>query len=440
MEIQNRLTNASGGGGGAAAVGSGRLCLSRKSMQRPSHHPSPPTRTSKHCRHRAVQPQTTRSSSSQQLLLLLIFLTCCVSLSSASPTVLFIDDELVEAQIEARTAASEPLGSTFARLARSGTILVDQSPPPEPNSHEEEQDLLLLGADDLRKRADTPSSSSASSSSSILSTSTRRSSSSSTLAPTSTSGGIVAAETTSVQPLPTPFDMGFNNNITSNCASFMSSMLSNSTFKQCLPFSLLLQNSNSFFQTSKSLVRITQTLDFSCAADVTICTSVLNSFASNITSPSACATDLSSENPLVQQALLGLKAYKPLYTASCLRNPATSAYCFADAITNASNPTDSYIYFLPLNTSLVGGSQPTCDACLQNTMAVFEAASADRTQALASTYVSAASQINVNCGPQFVNASLAEAVNSAAVSNLHSHPAGSMAFVALLAVLITWLL
>lgn len=73
-------------------------------------------------------------------------------------------------------------------------------------------------------------------------------------------------------------------------------------------------------------------------------------------------------------------------------------------------------------------------------MAVFEAASADRTQALASTYVSAASQVNVNCGPGFVNASLAEAVNSAGVSNLHTHPAGSMGLVALVVVLITWLL
>ncbi|KAH7360327.1 hypothetical protein BKA65DRAFT_390686 [Rhexocercosporidium sp. MPI-PUGE-AT-0058] len=374
---------------------------------------------------------------------------------------MYIDEQLIEgqlqvqvqSQIQARTAASElglePLGSTFARLARSGTILVDQSPPPKPNTHEHDLDHeldldLRLGADDLKKRAETSSGSSStspsSSASSTISTSTRKSSSSSTLAPTSTSSGIVAAETTAAQPLPTPFDMGFNNNITSNCASFMSNMLSNNTFKQCLPFSLLLQNSNSFFQASKSLVRITQTLDFSCAADVTLCTSVLSSFASNITAPSACASDLSSENPLVQQALLGLKAYKPLYSASCLRNPATSAYCFADAITNASNPTDSYIYFLPLNTSLVGGSQPTCDACLQNTMAVFEAASADRTQALASTYVGAASQVNVNCGPQFVNASLAEAVNSAAVSNLHTQPAGSLGLVALLAVLITWLL
>lgn len=73
-------------------------------------------------------------------------------------------------------------------------------------------------------------------------------------------------------------------------------------------------------------------------------------------------------------------------------------------------------------------------------MAVFEAASSDRSGALASTYVSAASQVNVNCGPGFVNASLAEAVDSAAVSNLHAHPAGSMGLVALVAVCITWLL
>merc|ERR1711939_727655 len=138
-----------------------------------------------------------------------------------------------------------------------------------------------------------------------ISTSTRKSSSSSTLAPTSTSSGILAAETTSAQPLPTPFDVGFNNNITANCASFKTSMLSNNTFKQCLPFSLLLQNSNSFFQASKSLVRITQTLDYSCSADSTLCASVLSSFATNITTPSACAEDLSLENPLVQQALPG---------------------------------------------------------------------------------------------------------------------------------------
>jgi len=217
----------------------------------------------------------------------------------------------------------------------------------------------------------------------------------------------------------------------------MTSMLSNSTFKSCLPFSLLLQNSNSCFQASKSLVRITQTLDYSCRANVTTCSKVMAAFASNITSQSACATDLSSQNPTIQQARLGLLAYRPLYSASCLRNPSTSAYCFADAITNSSNPTDSYIYFLPLNISLVGGSQPTCDSCLRNTMSVFEAASSDRSSALASDYVSAAMQVNVNCGPNFVNQSLAAPVVSGSQSSL---PGPSMGLFALVLLVANWLL
>lgn len=46
-------------------------------------------------------------------------------------------------------------------------------------------------------------------------------------------------------------------------------------------------------------------------------------------------------------------------------------------------------------------------------MAVFEAASSDRGSALASDYVNAAIQVNVQCGPGFVNQSLAAAVVSA---------------------------
>jgi hypothetical protein len=143
----------------------------------------------------------------------------------------------------------------------------------------------------------------------------------------------------------------------------------------------------------------------------------MNSLASNITASDNCASDLASQNPLIEQARLGLLAYNTLYTASCLRNPVTSSYCFADAVTNSSSPTDSYIYYLPLNISLPGGSQPTCDSCLKNTMAVFEQASSSRSSAIATDYVGAASQVNVQCGPGFVNASLAAAVQNSAPSS-----------------------
>ncbi|RAL60061.1 hypothetical protein DID88_000687 [Monilinia fructigena] len=238
------------------------------------------------------------------------------------------------------------------------------------------------------------------------STSTASPTSSSTLASSDTSSGLASAATGSTSSLPTLFDSGFTSNITSTCSSFMMDFLANETFKSCLPFSLLLQNSNSFFQASKSLVRITQTLDASCSANQQECSTLMTSLASNITSPSACSTDLLAANPLVTQARLGLLAYTTLFTASCLKDSSNGAYCYAQAVTNSSSPTDSYIYYLPLNVSLPGGSQPTCNECLKTTMAVFEQAGSVRTSAIAGTYIQAAGQINVQCGPGFVNASL----------------------------------
>lgn len=257
---------------------------------------------------------------------------------------------------------------------------------------------------------------------------------------TSTSSSVLTAETETPSALPVPFDQGFSGNITDSCSNFMYGFLTNSTFKSCLPFSLLLQNSNSFFQASKSVLRITQTLDATCAASFTTCGPLIASLASNITSASNCASDLASQNPLIQQAHLGLLAYKPLYTASCLRNPATSSYCFADAVTNASSPTDSYIYYLPLNISLPGGSQPTCDSCLKNTMAVFESASSDRTSALAYDYVAAAQQINVQCGPGFVNQSLAPATQNLGARGSGVPDVGSVGVLALAVLVGSWLL
>jgi hypothetical protein len=199
------------------------------------------------------------------------------------------------------------------------------------------------------------------------------------------------------------------------------------------------QSSQSFFQAEKSLVRVTQTLDYTCSANVTACDALMSALAANLTTPANCGSDFTAQNPTVLQAHTGLIAYKPLYQASCIKNPQTSSYCFADAVTNASSPTDSYVYYLALNVSLPGGSQPTCNTCLQNTMAVFDAAAANRSQPVASTYVAAAQQINVQCGPAFVNASIPAAVSLAAVS-LTSPPSALLALTTLLACVLAVLL
>jgi len=88
---------------------------------------------------------------------------------------------------------------------------------------------------------------------------------------------------------------------------------------------------------------------------------------------------------------------------------------------------------------LVGGSQPTCSTCLKNTMAVFEQATSDRSSALASTYVSAAMQVNVNCGPSFTNSSLAAAVVSGAQYSVAPMMSNTALF-ALVLVIASWLI
>jgi hypothetical protein len=128
----------------------------------------------------------------------------------------------------------------------------------------------------------------------------------------------------------------------------------------------------------------------------------MGSLAKQLRSDGNCGDDFRLENPNVLQAYNGFLAYQPLYQAGCLKSP-TGSYCFADAITNASSPSDSYIYYLPLGINLPGGSQPTCDKCLSDTMAIFRTSAGNSSQPVSLTYTAAAEQIQINCGPTFVN-------------------------------------
>jgi hypothetical protein len=53
-------------------------------------------------------------------------------------------------------------------------------------------------------------------------------------------------------------------------------------------------------------------------------------------------------------------------------------------------------------------------------MKVFEQESSNRKLAIASTYSAAAQQVNVQCGPEFVNASLPAAVTSSSGMRVQS--------------------
>jgi hypothetical protein len=124
-------------------------------------------------------------------------------------------------------------------------------------------------------------------------------------------------------------------------------------------------------------------------------------------------------NPQVTQAYTGLLAYQPSYHAGCLTD-SHGNYCFANAVTNASAPSSSYIYYLPLGVSLPGGTQPTCDTCLQNTMRTFAAYATNSSQPLSTDYSAAAEQVDMICGPRFAES----AVQTGAATSIYSAGGG----------------
>lgn len=136
--------------------------------------------------------------------------------------------------------------------------------------------------------------------------------------------------------------------------------------------------------------------------------------AANLVQEENCGAEFESKLSKVMDAYRGLATYELIYSVSCLQDPETDMFCYANAVTNLSTSSDALLYYLPYDEDLPGGSTPTCNWCNQETMAIFNAASADRDQGVANTYESAAKQVNAICGPSFVNGTLPEAVESAA--------------------------
>ncbi|KAG6087564.1 hypothetical protein E4U30_002593 [Claviceps sp. LM220 group G6] len=232
-------------------------------------------------------------------------------------------------------------------------------------------------------------------------------------------------------PLPSPFDNLVPSAFkvpggSSSCPKFMAGLLSDPTFKRCYPISMLMQTSTGFFNAQKQLVTIVKVLDATCAPDVTKCTDFLNQAAQNLTLDANCKAEFDQNQTQILQAYRGLRAYNVLYSAACLQNPTTNSYCFANAVTNLSTPSNTYLYFMPYGMSLPGASKPSCNWCTQTTMAIYHSASADRDQPVASKYEDAASQVNTLCGPSFVNASLPVAESA---GGLRARPPSGMSAV-----------
>ncbi|KAI9755014.1 MAG: hypothetical protein M1815_005255 [Lichina confinis] len=296
------------------------------------------------------------------------------------------------------------LQATLDRLARRGEILVDTRPPPSRRAavpHLQRRQLF-----------NNPTSSSSAAEESSTSASSPSSGPSDSPAQSTSDTDPNAANS----PMPTAFDSNLGDNFTANsCSEFFETFLANPQFEECLPFSLLLQNSNSFFQAERSFFRITQVLEEMCNVDFDACSGLMGQLARDIRRNANCGDDYADGNPLVVQAYNGMQAYAPLYEAGCHKS-SSGSYCFADAITNSASPGDAYVYFVALGSAMPGGSRPTCTSCLQDTMATFAAAASNDSQPVHENYASTAQLINLGCGPNFVNATIPPPSSSWAIS------------------------
>ncbi|KAL4780196.1 hypothetical protein BJX76DRAFT_338831 [Aspergillus varians] len=211
----------------------------------------------------------------------------------------------------------------------------------------------------------------------------------------------------SASTLPTAFDTSLSNNFTSDsCPKFFTKFLSDSSFTNCHAVSTLLRDSTGFFHTLTSAVSTSLVLDTACAADVDSCVSTISNFASDLLDDSNCGQDYDDGNPLVTNAYLDMITYEPIYRATCLQDPDTSDYCFVDAVTNSSNPSNYDVYFLPYGSTIDSSSLPTCNSCLQATLGIFSQWAQVKDQPLADSYLSSASAVNTRCGSDFARVNI----------------------------------
>ena len=136
------------------------------------------------------------------------------------------------------------------------------------------------------------------------------------------------------------------------------------------------------------------------------CVSTISSFATSL--QSACSKELSQDNDLVSQTLLGLQAYPVVRTAGCLTDQRTNEYCYAIAV-HESNPADVYLYSLPLGQVMPNTTTPTCSSCAASVLGVYGEAlqsGNDSKNGLEDTYESAAQAASNTCGSGYATLGL----------------------------------
>ncbi|CAK9781142.1 hypothetical protein CC85DRAFT_282482 [Cutaneotrichosporon oleaginosum] len=243
-------------------------------------------------------------------------------------------------------------------------------------------------------------------------------------------------------PVPTPLDTSISSSLSGECMSYLTNLLSNSTFLSCLPFSLLLQTSNSFRSQLNAAVGsgnfsyINDLIAYasSPAPDAETCDRVFAGYAEAVKERAHCGNDLNNGIPVARQARRGLGNYAAVRTAVGLVNPDSGSYCYLEAVATE-RPDDAYLWQLPMGNILPAASTPTCSKCSALVMNHWATWSANTTTLNGTMINSAASTINAKCGATFVSVA-AQAENASATQPRFA----VLPALAVLAPLFTWVL
>ncbi|PFH49905.1 hypothetical protein AMATHDRAFT_75921 [Amanita thiersii Skay4041] len=218
-------------------------------------------------------------------------------------------------------------------------------------------------------------------------------------------------------PFPQPFEQLSADNLSIACATFLANMTNSPSFRRCRPFSLLLQNSNTFVQAQTNLSLINNITWGICNAPIpkSQCVQNMNSYASQL--QDSCSKELDNHVAVVSDALVGLNAFAVMYDAACLIDPSSTTYCYVNGV-HAPTPQDIYLYNLPLGLRFPTKATPSCTACSKDILNIYAMAlehppQADTVHALSTTYDSAAKPAMANCGNNFavvINASGAASI------------------------------
>ncbi|KAG1862083.1 hypothetical protein DFJ58DRAFT_776390 [Suillus subalutaceus] len=203
-------------------------------------------------------------------------------------------------------------------------------------------------------------------------------------------------------PFPQPYDTTLSSNFsTTSCYNFFLNMTQTDALRSCRPFSLLLTHSQAFIQVQDNINATNTDVWGTCntALSSNQCDLNMAWFASSLRS--SCATDLSNQNLLAVNALIGLQAFDLMRQAACSVDPVANAYCYVEAVAS-SDPSSYYFYQLPLGQTVPQITSGACNSCTKSLMSMYWAAlsSANATSltGLQATYGDAATKLNNECG------------------------------------------